>query len=123
MVVAVIVVMGVAGYFVYSAASGVRQDTDVPTSAIDIAKDQAAKANLVNIRMAIQSYAATNGQLPPAADQANLSGFASPWPSNPWTKAPMKPGASKGDYVYTPGAGMSFTLAVHLSDGSTASSP
>ena len=122
-IVVVIAILAVVGYVVYSAASGVQKDVQTPTSNIDIARDQAAKSNLVNIRTAIQSYAATNGQLPAAADQATLGGFMAPWPSNPWTKSPMKPGTGKGDYSYAPGAGTSFTLTVHLSDGSTAQAP
>ena len=123
MVVVVIAILAVAGYFIYDAARGVQQDVQTPTGTIDIAKDQAAKSNLVNIKTAIQSYTAANGQLPPAADQATLGGYMAPWPQNPWTKAPMKPGATKGDYSYTPGAGTSFTLTVYLSDGSVAGAP
>ncbi len=35
----------------------------------------------------------------------------------------MKQGDGVGDYVYTPGSGTSFTLAVNLSDGSTYTAP
>ena len=42
----------------------------------------------------------------------------SPWPTNPFSNQPMKPGDGVGDYVYTPGAGTAYTLAVNLSDGS-----
>jgi hypothetical protein len=122
-VVVVIAILAVVGYVIYNAARNVQKDVQTPTGNIDIARDQAAKSNLVNIKMAIQSYAATNGQLPPAADQATLGGFMNPWPANPWTQAPMKPGAAKGDYAYTPGAGASFTLTVHLSSGKVASAP
>ncbi len=122
-VVVVIAILGVGGYFIDDAMHKVQQDVQTPTGTIDIAKDQAAKSNLTNIKMAIQSYAAANGQLPPAADQGTLGGYMNPWPTNPWTKAPMKPGAGKGDYAYTPGAGTSFALVVHLSDGQTAAAP
>ena len=115
MVAIAVVVLAVAGYFIYDAARGMQDEVQTPTATIDIAKDQAAKSSLVAIRTAIQSYAAVNGQLPPAADQATLGGFVAPWPTNPWTKGPMKPGSGVGDYVYTPGAGTSFTLTVHLS--------
>ena len=47
----------------------------------------------------------------------------SPWPTNPFTNAPMKPGTAAGDYVYTPGAGTAYTLAVNLSDGSQYTAP
>jgi hypothetical protein len=35
----------------------------------------------------------------------------------------MKPGDGVGDYVYTPGAGATYSLAVTLSDGSTYTAP
>jgi hypothetical protein len=35
----------------------------------------------------------------------------------------MQPGTAAGDYVYTPGAGAAYTLAVNLSDGGTYSAP
>jgi hypothetical protein len=123
MVVVVIAILAVVGYVIYNAAHSVQKDVQTPTGNIDIARDQAAKSNLVNIKMAIQSYTATNGQLPPAADQATLGGFMNPWPANPWTKVAMTPGTGKGDYSYTPRAGTSFTLTVHLSDGKVASAP
>jgi len=123
MVVAVIAVLAVAGYFVYDAARGMQSGVETPTSNIDIAKDQAAKSNLVNIRTAIQSYVAVNGLLPPVVSQEVLGGIVSPWPTNPWTKQPMAQGESKGDIVYTPGAGTSFTLGVYLSDGGVATAP
>jgi len=124
MVIAVIAVLAIGGYFVYSTARSLQDDTtQTPTGAVDIAKDQAAKSNLVGIRTAIQAYTAANGQLPPAADQATLGGYLSPWPTNPWTDLPMKPGASPGDFAYAPGAGSSFSLSVYLADGSVAAAP
>ncbi len=124
MVIAVTAVLAVGGWFVYSAARGLQDDApQAPTSAVDIAKDQAAKSNLVSIRTAIQAYTAVNGQLPPAADQATLGGYVSPWPDNPWTDLPMKPGDAPGDYAYAPGAGTSFSLSVHLADGTVAAAP
>jgi hypothetical protein len=41
------------------------------------------------------------------------------WPSNPWTGKVMGPGASRGTYTYTLGAGgTSYRLTMHLSSGS-----
>ena len=47
----------------------------------------------------------------------------SPWPTNPFSNQPMKPGEGVGDYVYTPGAGTAYTLAVNLSDGTQYTAP
>ena len=117
----VVAALTVAGTF---AACGCQeQAVENTTGTIDVAKDAAAKAELVLIKTAVQSYVISNGALPPDASQATLGGFVQPWPTNPFTNAPMKQGDGAGDYVYTPGAGTDFTLAVHLSDGSTATAP
>ena len=93
------------------------------TGKIDVAKDAAVKAQLMMIQTGIQAYIATNGSVPPDASQATLGGVVSPWPTNPFSNAPMKPGKGAGDYVYTPGSGAAYALAVNLSDGSSYSAP
>jgi hypothetical protein len=93
------------------------------TGKIDVAKDAAVKAQLMSIKTGIQAYIATSSAAPGDASQATLGGFVSPWPTNPFTNAPMKPGAGAGDFVYTPGAGTAYTLAVNLSDGSQYTAP
>lgn len=93
------------------------------TGQIDQAKDAAAKVQLMAIKTGIQATIASTGQVSPDASQATLGGLVQPWPTNPWTQAPMQPGDGVGDYVYTPSSGTSFTLAVHLSDGSTYTAP
>ena len=104
------------------AACGAK-DITPPLQDIDLARNQSAKAEIMLVRTAIAGYAATNGSLPPAATPAVLGSLADPWPTNPWTSAPMAPGDNKGDIVYTPGAGTSFTLGVHLSDGTVYTAP
>lgn len=90
---------------------------------IDVAKDAAVKAQLMMINTGIQAYAATSSIAPAEASQATLGNFVDPWPVNPFSKQPMKPGKGVGDYVYTSGSGTAYTLAVNLSDGSTYSAP
>ena len=90
---------------------------------IDQAKDAAAKAELMMIKTGIAAHIAMSGSVPADASQATLGGFVAPWPTNPFTKQPMVPGDAAGDYVYTPGTGTSYTLAVHLSDGTTYTAP
>jgi hypothetical protein len=110
--------LAVLGAALLLAGCGVKKN-DLPTHNIDVAKDTAAKANLVPVKTAIQTYIATNGALPPSAAQSVIGGVVNPWPTNPFTKAPMAEGTAPGDYTYTPGGGTSYTLVVHLSDGST----
>jgi type II secretory pathway pseudopilin PulG len=100
-----------------------KQAVEATSGNIDTAKDAAVKSQLMMIKTGIQAYVASNGSAPPDASQATLGSFVAPWPTNPFDKAPMKAGDGVGDYVYTPGAGTSFTLAVHLSDGTTSTAP
>jgi hypothetical protein len=99
------------------------QAVENTTGKIDVAKDAAVQTQLMMIKTGVQAYVASSGSLPADASEATLGGFVAPWPTNPFDKAPMKPGDGVGDYVYTPGAGTAFTLAVHLSDGSTYTAP
>jgi len=112
---------GVAGAL---AGCGLREEAvEKTTGQIDVARDATVKAQLMMIKTGIQAFAVTNGAAPPDASQATLGGVVSPWPTNPFSNAPMKPGEGVGDFVYTPGAGTSYTLAVNLSDGSTYTAP
>ena len=95
-----------------------KQAVENTTGKIDVAKDAAVKTQIMSIQTGIQAAIATSGTAPVDASQATLGGFVNPWPTNPFTTAPMKPGTAAGDYVYTPGAGTAYSLAVNLSDGS-----
>ncbi len=99
------------------------KDIQTPTGTIDIARDQAAKAEIMMVKTGVTAYVQLNGLAPAAADQATLGSFVQPWPENPWTKAPMKPGKEPGDIVYAPGAGTAYTLGVVVSDGTVYNAP
>ncbi len=89
---------------------------ETPTAQIDQARNAAAKAQLVTIETGIRAFQATNGQLPRDASQATLGQFISPWPTNPWTNGPLRPGTGKGDYAYALTSD-GFRLTVHLDGG------
>jgi hypothetical protein len=99
------------------------KDIQTPTGTIDIAKDQAAKSEIMLIKTGVAAYAGMNGVAPPTASQDSLGAFVQPWPKNPWTKAPMVQGKSPGDIVYAPGAGTAYTLGVVVSDGTVYNAP
>jgi hypothetical protein len=99
------------------------QDITPPIQDIDLARDQAARSEIILVKSAIATYVATNGALPAAATKQALGSATDAWPANPWTGAPMAPGDKKGDIVYSPGAGASYTLGVHLSDGTVYTAP
>jgi hypothetical protein len=124
--VAGIVLVALLALTVVAAVSGCgcqEEAVEQTTGQIDQAKDAVVKAQLMMIKTGVQAMIASTGQVPADASQATLGGFVDPWPTNPWTKAAMQAGDGVGDYVYTPGSGTSFTLAVHLSDGSTSAAP
>ena len=98
-------------------------DIETPTGNIDIAKNVAAKGEIMMVKTGISAYAVTNGAAPPMATQDVLGSFVDPWPKNPWTQAPMAVGKQPGDIVYAPGAGTDYTLGVVLADGSVYSVP
>jgi len=98
-------------------------DIETPTGNIDIAKNVAAKGELMMVKTGIAAYTATSGAAPPMATQDVLGGFVDPWPKNPWTQAPMVVGKQPGDIVYAPGAGTDYTLGVVLADGTVYSAP
>jgi hypothetical protein len=104
------------------AACGAK-DIETPTGTIDKAKDVAAKGEILMVKTGIAAYVLTNAAAPPEATQDVLAGFVDPWPTNPWTQAPMAPGKQPGDIVYAPGAGTDYTLGVVLADGSVYNSP
>lgn len=121
LVLVALLALGAAGAL---AGCGLRDEAvENTTGQIDVAKDATVKAQLMMIKTGIQALAATSGTAPPDASRATLGGVVSPWPTNPFSNAPMQPGDGVGDYVYTPGAGASYTLAVNLSDGSTYTAP
>jgi len=98
-------------------------DIETPTGNIDIAKDVAAKGEIMMVKTGIAAYTATNGAAPPMATQDVLGSYVDPWPKNPWTQAPMVVGKQPGDIVYAPGAGTDYALGVVLADGSVYSTP
>ena len=116
-----VVALVVAGAF---AGCGCQdQAAEQTTGKIDQAKDAVSKVNLMTIKTGVQAYIASSSTVPADASQGTLGGFVNPWPSNPFTQQPMVQGDGVGDYAYTPGAGAAFTLAVHLSDGTTYTAP
>jgi hypothetical protein len=99
------------------------KDITPPINDINKARDVSAKSEIMMVKTGIAGYIATNTALPASATQDVLGSLVNPWPTNPWTQAPMAPGSQPGDIVYTPGAGVSYTLGVHLSDGSVFTAP
>ena len=92
----------------------------LPTPAVGAANDTAVTAGVRSIRIGVEAYAAENQKYPASATRALVGQYVGTWPKNPWTGADMTSGTGKGDFTYTRNAdGSDYTLAAHLSDGTT----
>ena len=92
----------------------------LPMPAVNSANDTAVTAGVRSIRLGVEAYAAENQKYPASATRALVGQYVGSWPKNPWTGADMTSGAGKGDFTYTLNAdGSDYTLAAHLSDGTT----
>ena len=121
--VVIVVALALAAATLLAGCGLQEQAAEKTTGQIDVAKDAAVKAQLMMVKTGIQAYVATSNALPPDASEATLGAVVQPWPTNPFTNAPMKQGDGVGDYVYTPGTDLTCTLAVNLSDGTTYTAP
>lgn len=123
LVVPLALIAAVAGAALLGGCGLQDEATESTSGTIHVAKDATAKAEIMMIKTGIQAYITANAALPPDATQATLGGLVSPWPTNPFSKAAMKPGSEPGEYVYTSGPGLDYSLTVNLSDGSTYTAP
>ncbi len=112
-----------AGLLALAAGCGSKKNPIEAAANLDLAKDVAAKAGLLSIQTGVQTYIATNGAVPGDASEGTLGSLVSPWPNNPFTKAPMAPGTGVGDYSYAAAGTTGYRLTVKLSDGSLYSLP
>ena len=91
----------------------------VLASQTDSERDSAVEEGIHSIQIGIQSYAVDNNDTYPSeVTHASLASYVdnSDWPKNPYTDAPMAPGADAGDYSYTTN-GTTFQLVGYGSDG------
>ena len=68
-----------------------------------------------------------NNLYPTSADVTEAGGVATyvnPWPTNPYTGQPMKPGTQPGDYTYEQlNGGAGYKLTGYISNGLTYTLP
>jgi hypothetical protein len=86
--------------------------------------DQQVIANIAKLQTGIVAWAAENDNLYPSPQDViqggGLSQYVDPWPTNPYTSAPMTPGTSPGSYVYEQlSGGQAYKLTGYLGSGLT----
>jgi hypothetical protein len=90
--------------------------------------DQQVIANIAKLQTGIVAWAADNNNLYPSPQDViqggGLSQYVDPWPTNPYTSAPMVPGTSPGSYVYEQlSGGQAYKLTGYLGSGLTYAVP
>ncbi|NLE23326.1 MAG: DUF3597 domain-containing protein [Actinobacteria bacterium] len=90
--------------------------------------DQQVVANIAKLQAGIVAWAAENDNLYPSPQDViqggGLSQYVDPWPTNPFTGAPMTPGTSPGSYVYEQlSGGQAYKLTGYLGNGLTYTVP
>jgi len=111
-------VAGLMGLVLLASLAGCGSSTlQTPAKTTDQARDEAAKAGLLAIETGVKAYVAEHQVAPPQAGAAELGGYVNPWPTNPWTDAPMSSGSAPGDYTYRNLGGDGYSIVGHLSSG------
>jgi hypothetical protein len=100
----------------------------VSPSPSQTAADQQVVAGIQKLQVGVITWATNNNNLyPEPGDVTQTGGIASyvdPWPTNPYTGQPMKPGTSPGDYTYQQlNGGAGYQLTGYIADGLTYTVP
>ena len=90
--------------------------------------DQQVIDAIVKLQTGVITWSTNNNKLYPApADVTEAGGIATyvdPWPANPYTGQPMKPGTEPGDYIYEQlNGGVGYKLTGFISNGTTYTVP
>jgi hypothetical protein len=110
----------------------VGDDRDDPPPPPALTQDEQAIEGAEAIARGAELYAAEFGYGPSVDDAlptGALAQFVDPWPTNPFTGAPMAPGSSPGDYTFYTATSMGYGeeylgyVYVTLSTGETYSAP
>jgi hypothetical protein len=102
--------------------------TSSPSASPTAGTDQQVIDAIVRLQTGVITWSTNNNNLyPTPADVSEAGGVASyvdPWPTNPYTGQPMKPGTQPGDYTYEQlNGGAGYKLTGYISKGLTYSVP
>jgi hypothetical protein len=90
--------------------------------------DQQVIDGINRIQAGVMTWSANNNNLYPQPGDVNASGgvaqYVNPWPTNPYTGQPMKPGTGPGEYTYQQlNGGAGYQITGYVSGGLTYTVP
>jgi hypothetical protein len=99
-----------------------------PSASPTAGADQQVIDAVDKLQVGVITWATNNNNLyPTPADVSETGGIASyvnPWPANPYTGQPMKPGTQPGDFTYEQlNGGAGYKLTGYISNGLTYTVP
>ena len=99
-----------------------------PSSSPSAGTDQQVIDAVVKLQTGVITWATNNNNLYPTPTDVSQTGgvaaYVNPWPANPYTGQPMKPGTQPGDYTYEQlNGGAGYKLTGFISNGLTYSVP
>ena len=99
-----------------------------PSASPSAGTDQQVIDAIVKLQTGVITWATNNNNFYPAPAEVSQTGgvaaYVNPWPKNPYTGQPMKPGTEPGDYTYEQlNGGAGYKLTGFVSNGLTYTVP
>jgi hypothetical protein len=102
--------------------------TASPSASPSAATDQQVIDAITKLQTGVITWSANNNNLYPmpfeVTETGGVAAYVTPWPTNPYTGQPMKPGTQPGDYTYEQlNGGAGYKLTGFISKGLTYTVP
>ena len=99
-----------------------------PSASPSPGADQQVIDAITKLQTGVITWATNNNNLYPTPTDVSQTGgvatYVDPWPTNPYTGQPMKPGTQPGDYIYEQlNGGAGYKLTGYISNGLTYTVP
>ena len=99
-----------------------------PSASPTAGADQQVIDAIVKLQTGVITWSTNNNSLYPApvdvSEAGGIASYVDPWPTNPYTGQPMKPGTQPGDYTYEQlSGGAGYKLTGYISNGLTYTVP
>ncbi|MCX6372433.1 MAG: hypothetical protein NTX16_05005 [Actinobacteria bacterium] len=109
-------------------ASPTSSPSSSPSASPSAGTDQQVIDAIDKLQTGVITWATNNNNLYPTPTDVSQAGgiaaYVDPWPTNPYTSQPMKPGTQPGDYTYEQlNGGAGYKLTGYISNGLTYTVP